>query len=364
MRALRIYHSGVVSSWRQRDRNLRANGIDVTLVSPVEWNEGGAPVRLDVGGDDFVVPARTVGRHPYAFVYDPRPIWRALRAAPVDVLDVHEEPASLAAAEVLLLRWASGRRPPVLFYGAQNLEKRFPPPFRWIEAVALRVAAATFVCNDDAGRIYRRKGFRGLVRTIGLGIDVERFAPAATPLPPRPFRLGYVGRLEWRKGVHVLLEAMQWVPDGVELHVHGTGPDEDALRTLAEFLGVADRVRFHGFTPHGELPEVYRSFHALAVPSQTTPSWVEQFGRVVVEAMASGVPVIGSDSGSIPEVVGDAGIVVPEADARAWATAIGALADDPERAAALKAAGLRHVRRYTWSAVAAQHEALWREVAS
>ncbi len=211
---LRVYHSGVVGEWRRRDRALRALGVDVALVSARRWNEGGGDVWLDAGDDTFVVPARTLGRHPYRFVYDPRPLWRALRARRVDVIDVHEEPASLAAAEVMVLARLAGRRAPVCLYSAQNIEKRFPVPFRWIERATLRRAAGVHTCNRQAGRILRHKGFAGRIADLGLGVDVGALHPgsahrragvATRGRTGGDLRVGYVGRLEPHKGVEVLV---------------------------------------------------------------------------------------------------------------------------------------------------------------
>ena len=105
LRVLRIHQSGVVSAWRARDRELRARGVDVTLVSAARWDEGGRDVPCEPGADDFIVIARTVGRRPNVFLYDPRPLWRALRSGPFDLIDAHQEPCSLAAFEILCLRW-------------------------------------------------------------------------------------------------------------------------------------------------------------------------------------------------------------------------------------------------------------------
>ena len=81
-------------------------------------------------------------------------------------------------AEVLFLAWLARRRGArVCFYCAQNIEKRYPPPFRWIERAAYRRAVAAHTCNDEAGRVLRRKGFSGVIRNLGLGVDVDRFAP-------------------------------------------------------------------------------------------------------------------------------------------------------------------------------------------
>jgi glycosyltransferase involved in cell wall biosynthesis len=351
----------VVSAWRARDRELIARGVELTLVSPVRWNEGGRDVALEPGEDRFVVPARTLGRHPYLFVYDPRPLVRELRRRKLDVLDVHEEPASLAAFELRLLARLFQPGVPMVLYGAQNIAKRYPPPFRWIERASLRRAAGTYPCNEAAGRIFRRKGFTGVVATLPLGVDVDRFAPATGEWPPGPLRVGYVGRLEPHKGVHVLLEAVAGL-DEVTVAVHGDGPAAGDLVALADRLGVAGRVRFCGFAAHDTLPEVYRSFDVLAVPSLTTPSWTEQFGRVAVEGMASGLAVVASTAGALPEVVGDAGVLVPEGDVAAWRTALARLAAEPAERVRLGALARERARRFTWAAVAGGHLALYQQV--
>ena len=374
---LRVYHSAVVGEWRRRDRALRAGGADVVLVSPRRWNEGGRDVELDVGDDDFVVPAATWGTHPYAFVYDPRPLWRALRARPLDVIDVHEEPASLAAAEVVVLARLAGRRAPICLYGAQNIEKRYPLPFRWIERAVLRRAAGLHTCNQEAGAILRRKGFAGRIRDLGLGVDVERFAPvpdrigegdepaAVSDLAPdpagRPLRVGYVGRLEAHKGVEVLVSAVAATP-GVTLAIVGDGPTRPDVERAAATAGVSDRVEVAGFASAEQLPDTYRRFDVVVVPSLDTPSWVEQFGRVAVEAMASGVAVVASRSGALPEVVGDAAWLVEPGDVAGLAAALATLRDDPARRRQLAEAGRRRARRYAWAEVAARQLDLYRQV--
>jgi glycosyltransferase involved in cell wall biosynthesis len=360
VRVLRVYHSSVVTGWRERDRLLRAAGVDVTLVSPTRWNEGGADVTL-TDPEPWVVVTRSLGRHPYVFVLDPRPIIRLLRTNRYDLIDVHEEPASLIALELRVLSWIHHRRTPMLFYGAQNLEKRFPIPFRWIERASLRRARATYPCNREAGEIYRRKGFRGIVRVLPLGVEVERFSASAVRRATTPFRLGYVGRLEEHKGVQVVLDALVELDD-VVLDICGDGDHRAELVAQVRDRGLGRRVTFHGFTPHDELAERYRSFDAVVIPSQTRPNWVEQYGRVAVEAMASGIPVLASSSGALPDVVGDAGILLPEADVGAWRTAIRSLASSPERRDLLRRAGLARAIASSWHAVAEAHAALYATV--
>lgn len=355
MRVLRVFHSGPVAAWRDRERALRARGHDVRLVSACRWNEGGHDVTLRPALGEDVVGARTIGRHPALFVYDPRPLWRAL-GEEWDVLDIHEEPFALATAEVRLLAWLRGRRrTPITLYSAQNIDKRYPVPFRWLERSALRAAAGVSVCNAAAGDILRRKGLRTPARVIPLGIDPGRFAPDPA-VAVRRGAIGYVGRLETHKGVADLVDAVAGAPE-LTLEIAGAGPEEDALRRRAEAAGT--RIRFLGPLDQDALPDFYRSIDVLAVPSVDTPSWREQFGRVVVEAQASGTPVVVSDGGALPEVVGDAGVVVPQRDVAALRRALVDLVTDRPRRERLAAAGPVAAAACSWERVADAYEQLY-----
>ncbi len=364
-KVLRVYHSAVVGGWRERDRELRRHGVDLTLVAPRAWEEGGRRVALDQGEDAFVVPARTGGRHPVLFAYDPRPLVRLMRRHRFDHVDVHEEPCSLAAAEVRLLRRWLQPGSKLLLYSAQNIPKRYPWPFRHFEAAALDEAAGAYVCNQVAGQILRDKGFRGVLKVLPLGVDVERFAPRSPqgrgPEPPHGLQVGYVGRLTPEKGVDVLLRAAASSP-GWRVRIVGDGPARPGLERLAEELAVADRSEFLASLDHAELPTLYQELDVLVVPSLPTRRWLEQFCRVAVEGMASGVPVVASSSGSLPEVVGDAGMLVPPGDPDALAAALRRLADQPERRRELGNRGRTRAARCSWAAVAASHLALYREV--
>lgn len=371
VRVLWVYHSAVVSAWRRaRVQALAAQGIEVTVATAKRWNEGGDVVALDPTPDERVVPVATSGRHPFLFAYDPRPLSTLLRRGAFDLIDVHEEPASVALTETLTLVRLWAGNVPVVCYSAQNLLKRYPLPVRVAERRNLRRVAAVHSCNADVERVLRAKGFDGEVVNLGLGVDVDRFSPA-TGSGARgidgdagtqgALRIGYVGRLEARKGVFTLLAALEQV-HGVDLAVVGAGPDADRFRRAVTARRSADRVTVRGYVGHDDLPEVYRSLDVLVVPSISTPSWTEQFGRVVVEAMASGVPVIVSDAGALPEVVGDAGIVVPEADACALARAIGRLRDEPAIRSELRDRGLRRARTYSWARIAADQASLYRRV--
>ena len=348
----------MVTAWRQRERLLRAGGVDLTAVSAARWEEGGALVAFTADGDDFVVPVATIGRHPNLFLFDPRPLWRLLGDGRWDLIDMHEEPFGLAVAEVLVLRALRARWTPFLVCSAQNLDKRYPPPFRWFERWSLRSAAGAYTCNAEAGRILRRKGLVGELELLPLGVDTDRFRPSERPPPGPRLRVGFVGRLIPLKGVDVLLRAVA-LDDRLDLDVYGGGPDDADLRTLAAGLGLTGRVAFHGHVDEAALVEVFPTFDVLAVPSVTTDGWVEQFGRVVVEGQASGVPVVASDSGALPDVVGETGLLVPPSDPTALASALVRLLDEPGLWARLREAGRGNVARFSWASVADQQRALY-----
>ena len=367
LRVLWVYHSAVVTAWRRtRVAALAEHGVDVTVVSAPRWNEGGSVVELDPGPGEDVVAARCFGEHPFLFSYDPRPLRRVLQRERFDVIDAHEEPASLALAEIMAVMRALRVDTPVVCYSAQNLHKTYPWPFRRFEKRALDRIRAVHSCNDDVEVVLRSKGLQGEVVNLGLGVDVEHYAPDGTvPVVPArsPFRVGYVGRIETRKGIFTLLTAMQRV-DGATLTFVGAGPDEARLRTAIDVRDLGDRVRIQGFVDHEELPSLYRSLDVVVVPSIANRSWTEQFGRVVIEAMASGVPVIVSDAGSLPEVAAGAGLIVPEADPARLADAIIQIRDDPELRCDLRSRGLRRAQDFSWARIGADQAALYRRVAS
>jgi glycosyltransferase involved in cell wall biosynthesis len=357
---LRVAHSSVVPAWRERERVLIRRGVTVRLVTAAVWDEGGRPVHLEAGADTFVTGVPTLGWHPSVFVFDPRPLWRLL-GRPWDVLDINEEPGSLATAEILLLRWLRRRHEPFLLYSAQNIEKRYPPPFRWIERWALRHTAAVSVCNAAAGRILRRKGLLGRAVEIPLGVDTRHFTPARRPAPSGGLRVGYVGRLATHKGVAVLLESIAAHPTWT-LDITGGGPAEGELRLQATSLGIDDRVSFSGWTDQDDLADRYRSYDVVAIPSIDTPGWSEQFCRVAVEAMASGVCVVASRAGALPEVIGGAGLLVEPGDPVALGVAIASLAGDPQLWCDLRARGLARAAGFSWEAVADATLALYDDV--
>jgi glycosyltransferase involved in cell wall biosynthesis len=249
-----------------------------------------------------------------------------------------------------------------VFWTAQNISKRYPPPFANFERSVLARADGWLYCGESVkSALASRAGYQALpALTAPLGVDICSFAPdkgrRARKLvelgwsEPGPPVVGYMGRFVEEKGVSFLLRALADVRVPFRALFLGGGPLQGRIEAFAERF--PDRVRIVRAT-HDEVPAYLNAMDLLCAPSQTTRRWREQFGRMLTEAMASGVAVIGSDSGEVPFVIGDAGVVVPEADVAAWRRAIEALLGDPARRAELAERGRKRVLdHYQWSVVA------------
>jgi glycosyltransferase involved in cell wall biosynthesis len=173
--------------------------------------------------------------------------------------------------------------------------------------------------------------------------------------------IGFVARLVEEKGVFVLLDALAGLRCSWRLHVIGRGPQEAAARRRAKRLGIPDRITWEPGIASTSMPSRLRTFSVLVQPSLTRKHWKEQFGRAVMEAMACGVPVIGSDSGEIPNVIGDAGLIVPEADPVALCAALSRLLGDAAlRAECARRGRARVLDRFTHRRIAEATVAAYR----
>jgi glycosyltransferase involved in cell wall biosynthesis len=144
------------------------------------------------------------------------------------------------------------------------------------------------------------------------------------------FVVGFVGSLTAQKGWQVLLQAVEQLPENFKVVLVGDGEQRQDLEHWLGRPSLRGRAYYAGVLSKGDLLATYPQFDVLVLPSLTTPDSVEQFGAVLAEAMAWGVPVIGSDSGAIPETIGQAGVIVPEGDVPALVRAISGMPGDPE----------------------------------
>lgn len=330
---------------------VRLHDVELTVISPPSWKEGKSVLPLERrftrGYELLVTPIVFNGR--YHLHFYPR-LAGLLRKLQPELVHVDEEPYNLATW--LALRAARGCGARRLFYTWQNIYRTLPLPFAAIEQANYDLADGAIAANADAEAVLRRKGFKPPIWIIPPGVDPELYRPAL-PGSGDEFRVGYIGRLVPEKGVDLLLRACRSLAGAWRLAIVGEGEQRGALERLADELGERDRVSFSGSVASTEVADLLHDLDVVVLPSRSLPNWREQFGRILMEAMACEIPVVGSTCGEIPQVIGDAGLVFPEGDANALTTCLVTLQSDPELRRRLGQAGrARVLERFTHRNVA------------
>ncbi len=344
-RLLAISHPAVVNVNQEVYRELQRRGWEVTIVVPSRWRSEYSQRTMTpqpLAGLEHALrptPVALAGR-PQRHFYLTR--CRALSAgARPDVAFVEAEPYSISATQ-----WGqvfTRQRIPFGVQCAENIDRALPLPVRGLRARVLRRAAFVAARSDSAACLARAWGARGEVALAPHA--VPEWAPVSSDREAgRPFTIGYAGRLVESKGLTDLLAAVRMLDAPVELLLIGDGE----LRPQLEGQPIpGSRVRvLDGFT-HDGMAAAYAQCDVLALPSRTTPTWKEQFGRVVVEALWCGVPVVGSDSGEIPwliELTGG-GLTFPEGDRTQLAARLSELRTSPELCRQLTRSGRAAVER-------------------
>ena len=359
MRVLMISKACVVGTYQTKLEALaRLPAMKLTVAVPPSWRDERGELTLErvhTDGYNLVETPIAFNGHFHLHFY-PR-LAELVRSFQPEILHIDEEPYNLVTFQAMRQAQRTGAQ--TVFFTWQNLHRRYPPPFCWVETFNLRHADYALAGNQEAEAVLRAKGYVGPVTVIPqFGVDPTVFCPAQEPRPAEDvatFTLGYVGRLVEEKGVGMLLRAAAGLPSesNWQLHLIGGGPLEGSLRRLASELGINSRVRFEGQVASTEVPARLRALDALALPSLTRSNWKEQFGRILVEAMACGVPVIGSDSGEIPHVIGDAGLIFPQGSISALRDQLARLMAKDRLRAELAARGrTRVLAHYTQARIA------------
>ncbi len=374
MRVVLISKACIVGIYQRKLEELaRLPGMELTVIVPPSWRDSRGVTRLErvhTDGYKLLVTPMALNGHFHLHFY-PR-LGRLLRRLRPDLLQIDEEPYNLATWQAM--RFAHGLGVPACFFTWQNLYRTYPPPFRWFELHNFRHAAHAIAGNHEAASVLRAKGYTGAVSVIPqFGVDPHIFSPSeqASEIGDKVLEIGnqglvigYAGGLLPEKGVDLLLQAVAGLGIGDwALVIAGQGSEKARLQVLAAELGIAGRVSFLGRFPSTQMVDFYRSLDVLVVPSRTRPNWKEQFGRVLVEAMACGVVVVGSDSGEIPHVVGEAGLIFPEGDVAALRERLARLLGDVQLRAELAQSGRQRVlANYTQAQVAAATFQVYQEM--
>lgn len=369
-RVLVAGHSYVVGvNQRKLDAAAALGRVEPALLVPTGWKvrEWGRRLPLERPFTSFsVFPGRVwlEGRSG-GYVYPASTIYRAIRGFRPGLIHVEQEVFSLSTAQLALVAWLT--RVPLVVFGWENVDRPLAFPRRLGRRLVLRTTSLFIGGNREAVSLVRRWGYRGpAVVMPQFGVDVAAFRPRNCRFDGGPFVVGFVGRLVWEKGVDVLLDATRRLRQqdcDVRLLVCGSGPERDRLLEHARSDGIAGLVEWQPAVEPNRVPEVMQRLDALILPSRSAPRWQEQFGRVLIEAMAAGVPVVGSSCGEIPNVIGRDDLVFPEGDAEALARILQRLIRDRSYWEEVRAYGLARVREhFTMGRVVEELVELWLEV--
>lgn len=322
MKVLFISHSSVFPTYREKLGLLaRKKNIDLTLLLPHAWPEAGRRVKTQSqpasveGFPILSLPVLFEGRlkrHVYPS------FWKHVHELKPDLIHLEEEPYSLVAWQAA--RAAARLGVPLVLFTWENLLERFRFPHQQIRGYVLRQTAHAIAGDQEAGRLLEKTGLArnkiSVIPQYGVNPDLFKKKNASglkKKLGLGSFTIGYVGRLVPEKGVHHLLEAFAMLRNKkFSLLVIGNGPLRQELEQQAVQRGIADQTRWIPSMDQAQIPDYLNCMDVLALPSLTTKTWKEQFGRVLIEAQACEVPVIGSDSGAIPEVIRKAGLIFQE----------------------------------------------------
>lgn len=365
MRILMVSKACLVGAYQTKLEEIaRFDDVTLAVIVPPVWQDPAGDVVLERshtnGYEMYVDPLRFNGK--FHLHYYPQ-LKQRLKTFRPDILHMDEEPYNLATW--LGVRQARAEGVSTLFFSWQNIGRKYPFPFNFFERQVLRTVDFALMGNAEAAQVWRAKGYRGPYRVLPqFGVNPDLFRPPQERDRGRGFVIGCAGRrLVADKGVDILLHAVAQLPGIWRVQIAGSGPEQPALQRLVRELDISDRVQFDGVIPSNQMPSYLQQMDVLVLPSRTMPNWKEQFGRVLIEAMACEVAVIGSDSGEIPNVVGDAGLIFPEGDVEALRVLLQRVMETEGLRDRLGKAGRKRVlQRYTQAQIAAQTVEVYRDM--
>ena len=379
MKILVASHSYIVDLNCEKLRALAhlEPGIEVTVVVPRRWRPGGVQNKIietqpRQEGSFRVVPVSNFSENNQGLLTFGADIIALLREFRPQIIQVEQGAKALGYAQMITLNKLLGLKAKNLFFTWWNLPYNLKFPVSLLEAYNLSNTHGVVAGNQDGVEVLRQHGYHGPIKVMPqLGVDESRFRPQPQPelksqlgIQPDDFVVGFVGRFVEEKGLLTLGKALaglqgrpwKWL-------LLGRGPLQSVLVEKAAEWGIKDQVILVESVPHDEVPSYINLMNTLVLPSETNTlfktltaaGWKEQFGHVLIEAMASKVPVIGSDSGEIPYVIEDAGLVFPEGDVAALQNCLRQLMEQPELAQKLAQLGYeRAMSQYTNQALAKQ----------
>lgn len=372
MNVVFISHSSVVQVYQDKLRFIASTpGIELTVIVPEAYREGNSIVEAYTGNTEYrTIALPTIGgrqgkQNGFFFLR----LAATLRKIQPDIIHFEEEPESLVSFQIVRTALSLKRKPKLIAFTWRNMQIPYPSLSWWhpkriiynlLQHSVLPHLDVMICGSQESSGYYKELGYDVPFPLIPqYGVATHVYFPRASTQEQRTtlglsgMVVGIVGRVMRMKGIFVLADALKQLPENISLLVLGRGNDTDEFREYIKSIGIEHRVVIVQSATAEQVPEYMSMLDVLCIPSLTTPYWREQFGRVIVEAMACGVPVVGSTSGEIPFVVGTAGKIVPENNSQALRDVLHEMCTTPELRTQMRARGLERVEQhYTNQAIA------------
>ncbi len=383
MKILVASHTYIVDLNCEKLRSLTQidPSVEVTVVVPKRWNPGGVQTRKIISepkqeGRFRVLPVSNFSQNNQGLLSFGAEMIPLIRQFQPDIIQVEQGSKALGYAQLITLNRLLGLKAKNVFFTWWNLPYKVKFPLSLLEGYNLRHTHGLIAGNQDGADILKDHGYHGPVCVMPqLGVDERLFKPeppnsevqrklaAEQGIDSSDFVIGFVGRFVEEKGLLTLFKALGQLPTSQpwKLLLLGRGPLKERLHSLANEMKISPRIIWIESVPHAEVGHYINLMDTLILPSETTyqfktlsaVGWKEQFGHVLIEAMACKVPVIGSDSGEIPHVIKTDGLIFPEGDAAALAEKIAALINHRDQQTDLAEKGYhRAMAEYTNRALA------------
>ncbi len=388
MRILVASHTYIVDINREKFKilaNLEPN-IEVTVIVPQRWKPGGIQNKLIETqfyqeGSFKVAPISNYSQNNQGLLTFGTDLIKVLQEFRPQIIQVEQGSKSLAYAQLIALNKILKLKAKNLFFTWWNLPYQLKWPVSALENCNLHYTDGVIAGNLDGSKILRQRGYQGAVKVMPqLGVDETLFRRTGKDadlsrrfgIEPTDFVVGFVGRFVEEKGLLTLAEALAGLKElPWKWLLVGQGKLRSQIAEKSIEWGISDRIIWIESVSHEEVPAYINLMDCLVLPSQTsykfktltTVGWKEQFGHVLIEAMACKIPVIGSDCGEIPHVIGDAGLVFPEGNAAKLRDCLQQLMERPELVVDLGDRGYHRVmNNYTNQALAGQLLEFYKEL--
>lgn len=387
MRILVASHTYIVDLNREKLRALAKlePELEVTVVVPKRWKPGGVQNRIIeskfLQEDSFrVVPVSNFSQNNQGLLTFGLDLIPLLRQFKPNIIQIEQGAKAITYSQFITLNSLLDLKAKNIFFTWWNLPYDLKYPASVIESYNLRNTQGLIAGNQDGAEVLRQHGYRGPIKVMPqLGVDEDLFKPQQQPglkeslgINSNDFVVGFIGRFVEEKGLLTLLKALGRLPDKPwKWLLLGRGELRSILLEKALEMGLKERLVFVESVPHDEVFRYINLLDTLVLPSETTyqfktmtaVGWKEQFGHVLIEAMACEIPVIGSDSGEIPYVIVEAGLVFPEGNVEELRDRLLQLMENPELARKLGEKGRdRVLAKYTNKALAQQQLNFYKEL--